>query len=195
MARPVNSRTSGRPTGGRSLRGATPAERSRFIDENGLLRAPNITRFVQEPFNANLPTIDQLSSLDEAALGNILTRFGIVEPWPQQRAAAVGYLQRMTDYPSGSPQFKAELQRLLDFESKDGLNRAVRRAYREYTLANTDTTGLLIRISEGDENTCDTCIRLGGEIGTIAYHRSIGLPGSSSCQGGDRCKCALVAYD
>lgn len=195
MARKKKQKSTPNRTTGRGLRGSSPAETARVIDENGLLIAPTITRGSKEPFLSGLPTIDRLSALSVEQLGSTLSRFGIVENWESQRQEATGYLQRMTKYPSGSRQFKNELERLLDMESKSGLTRAVRRAYHEYTLANTDSTGTLIRISEGDENTCDVCNDLGGEIGTIDHHRSIGLPGAQSCDGGDNCRCALVGYD
>lgn len=53
----------------------------------------------------------------------------------------------------------------------------------------------LIRISEGDDNVCDSCDAKGGEVGTMAYHASIGLPGAASCYGGDMCRCELVLID
>ena len=189
MARPVQDRISNL----RDLRGASPAARSRGMVDNAL-QSPVIARYASpEPFNARLPKTKDLVALSDTELANVLSRFGIVEPWPQMRAEMVGYLNKVSQYPSGSPQFTEELNRLLDMESKAGLLRASREAYRSFSLAYTDTSGQLLRICEDDESSCEDCIRLGGEIGTIEYHQSIGMPGTQSCQGGHFCRCQLLA--
>jgi hypothetical protein len=45
---------------------------------------------------------------------------------------------------------------------------------------------------KGNASTCDSCEALAGEIGTLAYHQEIGMPGPASCQGGGYCNCQLV---
>jgi len=187
----------GRAPGGRSLRGATPAQRSRvFNDEGNKLLAPSIQRYggpvpQLDPF----PSLVELGKLNVAQLGEILDRYGITEPWPQQRAAQVGYLSRISKIPSGTPQFEAELQRLLDFDSKQGLLMAARRANHEYAKASFGRDAKLIRICEDDDASCETCIRLGGTIGTVAEQEAIGWVGAASCDGGDRCRCEYAEYE
>jgi len=167
-----------------------------FNDEGNKLLAPSIQRYggpvpQLDPF----PSLVELGKLNVAQLGEILDRYGITEPWPQQRAAQVGYLSRISKIPSGTPQFEAELQRLLDFDSKQGLLMAARRANHEYAKASFGRDAKLIRICEDDDASCETCIRLGGTIGTVAEQEAIGWVGAASCDGGDRCRCEYAEYE
>jgi hypothetical protein len=189
MARAEYNRTSNL----RDLRGATPPVRSRGVADNQL-QSPVIARYASpEPYNANLPQAKDLVNLSDVELANVLTRFGVVQPWPQLRAETVGYLNRVSQIPPGTPQFTAEVERLLDIESKSGLLNIARSSYRDFSLAYTDTSGDLIRICEDDENSCVVCIDLGGKEGTIEYHKSIGMAGSQSCLGGPKCRCQYMA--
>jgi hypothetical protein len=180
------------------MRGATPAQLSRVLDREeinkGVLYAPFLERDPGqlEPRQRSMPTMVEMKAMTDVELSQVLGQFGITEPWAQMRSANVGYLMRMTQIPPGSQQFKAALDRLLNQGTRDGLIRASRRAYQEYMIIQTDTSGELLRIAENDENTCEVCNALAGEVGTIEYHRSIGLPGAASCDGGDRCRCNLV---
>lgn len=197
MPRLPKDRQGGRAPGGRSLRGATPAQRSRVLSETGnQLFAPSIQRYGGPvPQLEPLPSLVDLKKLSVAELGNVLDKYGITEPWAQQRAAQVGYLSRMSKIPAGTPQFQAELERLLDFESKSGLLMAARRANHEYAKASFGPESKLIRICEDDEASCETCRKLGGTIGTVAEQEAIGWVGAASCDGGDRCRCEYAEYE
>lgn len=180
------------------MRGATPAQLSRVLDREeinkGVLYAPFLERDPGqlEPRQRSMPTMVEMKTMTDVELSSVLNQFGITEPWAQMRSSNVGYLMRMTQIPPGSPRFAAELERLLSQDTRRGLVGASRRAYHEYMIAQTDTSGELLRIAENDKNTCDVCAALAGEVGTIEYHRSIGLPGAASCDGGDDCRCNLV---
>ena len=190
MARLPRERRLGREPGGRSLRGATPAQRSRIIDQGGLLQAPSIVRYGGPvPELRRLPSLVDLKKLDTAGLGAVLDRYGITEPWAQLRAAQVGYLNRLSRYPEGSEQYNAELERLLDINSKTGALMAARRAYREYAAMSFDKDAILVRICEDDESSCETCVKLGGFEGTVEEQRAVGWAGAASCKGGERCRC------
>lgn len=197
MPRLPRDRQGGRAPGGRSLRGATPAQRSRVMDSTGnTLLAPSIQRYGgQVPKLAPLPGLVELGKLNVAELGAVLDRYGITEPWEQQRAAQVGYLNRLSKYPAGTPQYRAELQRLLDFETKQGLLMAARRANHEYAKLSFGSDAKIIRICEDDDASCETCIKLGGTVGTVAEHEAIGWVGASSCDGADRCRCEYAEFE
>lgn len=180
------------------MRGATPAQTSRVLDigevSPGVLYAPFLDRTGQslEPTQRSMPSLVEMKAMTADELSATLNQFGITEPWTQMRSSTVGYLMRMTQIPPGSKRFMSELNSIIDQSTKDGLLRASRRAYHEYMISQTDTSGELLRIAENDENTCDVCAALAGEVGTIEYHRGLGLPGAQSCDGGDRCRCNLV---
>jgi hypothetical protein len=138
------------------------------------LKSPVIDWDNVAPEQAKLPEIADMLSMPDNQLRATLQRFGIVESWPQMRAAAAAYVQRMSNIPVGSPAFKAEIERLVSSETKRGLLSMARRAYREYSAVyamdgNPDT--VFVRVPEGDDSTCDRCIGLGGEEGTMAYHK------------------------
>lgn len=197
MPRLPRSDRAGRAPGGRSLRGATPAQRSSvFNDAGNKLLAPSMQRYGGPvPKLEPLPSLVELRGLSIADLGAVLDRYGITEPWPQQRVAQVGYLARVSKIPYDSPRFKAELQRLLDFQTKEGLLMAARRANHEYAKASFGRDAKLIRICEDDDASCENCIRLGGTIGTVEQQESVGWVGASSCDGGDRCRCEYAEYE
>jgi hypothetical protein len=107
----------------------------------------------------------------------------------------MAYLSRMTRLGSDTPEFQAELERLMDQNTRRGLIGAVRRTQERYTTAMAvagNEGQLLVRISEGDTHVCENCFDLEGATGTLAEHAAIGLPGSQSCRGGDYCRCQLV---
>lgn len=174
----------------------TPAERSRRFADNRL-ESPTIDWTSGVPEQFRFPSSRDLKGLPVAELNAYLERFGIVEPWQQAKVAAASYVQRMTLLPPGSDAFKAEISRLVGLDNPRGALSMTRRAYRELSLVDAVSGGArqYIRISDGDENTCDRCGALGGFIGTIAEHAARGMPGPASCQGGDYCRCELVPVD
>ena len=193
MPRPPNNRTGGRDPGGRSLRGATPAQRSRYLDSGGLLQAPNLERWgTPVPTLGPMPSITEMTSMSVEQLGEVLDKFGIIEPWAQQRAAMVGYPSRVANYPPGSPQFKSELDKLLDTSTKRGALMAARRAYTEYSARSFEAGVVVVRVCEDDPASCDTCVKLGGYEGTMEQQRGVGMVGAASCQGGDNCRCYYI---
>lgn len=196
MARATNSRSSGRQPVERSMRGSTPAQRSRYLDEGGKLQAPTIQRYGGPvPMRESLPSYVDLLKLSTEELGIVLDRFGITQPWAQLRAEVVGYVSRMTYYPPGSEQFNAALDAILDRESKSGALGMSRQAYREYEKISVDRAATFVRICEDDENSCDTCSDLGGYEGTYEQQMEVGWPGASSCEGGTKCRCVVVQVD
>lgn len=175
-------------------RGATPAQRSAQMRE-GRLEAPGID-WNSPPEQVRLPDIKDLRGMSPSELRGVLQRFGIVESWPQMRAAAAGYVQRMSNIPAGSAAFAAEVDRLCSAAEGRGLLSMARRAYHEYSTIyamDGDPNTVFIRIPEADDSSCDRCIELGGEEGTYGYHKSIGSIGSGSCAGGDLCRCELYS--
>jgi hypothetical protein len=195
-----SSRISSREPGIRSRRGETSAQLSKYLATDevknpGVLHAPTLTRTSAslEPYTRTLPTMVELTNASKAELARILDEFGITKPWAQQRAANVGYLMRMTEMVPGSPAFKSALDDLVGMGTQRAALAATRRAYHEYMAIETDTGGILLRVAENDKNTCEVCNALAGEEGTIEYHRELGMPGASSCDGGDLCRCNLLS--
>jgi hypothetical protein len=187
--------------GRRTAARVTPAERSRRFDPNaaggvGRLNAPALDWSQGwPPQGVNFPEIRDLVNLSVAELNDLLSRFGILDSWPQARVSTAGYVQRMSQIPPGSQAFKDEINRLLDERSKRGALGLTRRAYSELSLVdalNDDPNTELIWIADGDERTCAPCAARGGDIGTIAYHSEKGLPGNAVCLGGAYCRCQLV---
>jgi hypothetical protein len=168
---------------------------SRYMEGDRLV-SPLIDWKNVVPEQVELPDIAVLSRIDEKSLRAILQKFNILDIWPQLRADTSDYVKRLLSIPFRSEAYNAEIKRLTTAEGKTGLTKLLRRVYREYSVVYSmdgDPDTVFVRVPEGDENTCDPCLRLGGEEGTMEYHRSIGAPGSASCEGGDLCRCILMA--
>lgn len=174
---------------------ATPDANNRELVK-GKLEAPSLDRDSGPvPTQYRLPDWAELARLDDAEKLELLERYGIVGTWGEFADAQSQYLARMSAIPTGSDRWQAEIDRLTA-DSGGALDSMARRAYENYTTAlavDGDANQELIRISEADDAVCDSCAALEGEVGTYDYHVSIGLPGASSCDGGDRCRCTLVA--
>lgn len=200
------ARKARQPKGSRSSRGESRAKKDlqfrTFDPITGQLDSPTIDRSQVVPEARRLPTIDQLVKLSDAELFKTLQLFGIEQPWEALRADTAAYIQRMTSYPPGSPQFATELRRLTGIDS-DKPSRALlstsRAVYREYQnsilVAQNPPNQEYIRVDEADDNECENCEQLAGYVGTMQQHASVGLPGAASCLGGNYCRCSLVPID
>jgi hypothetical protein len=140
----------------------------------------------------------ELNNLSDAELHAIMTEFGIRVPFEQLITDAQTYVAQMSNrLIPGSPQFNAEVERITGPASRRGLLGMARRTQENAsTLEILERSGTteLIRVLDSDENNCDNCIALAGEIGTLEYHQSIGMPGAASCLGGDYCRCQLMPF-
>ncbi|MCP4540168.1 MAG: hypothetical protein GY832_23770 [Chloroflexi bacterium] len=149
-----------------------------------------------------MPTAASLTSQDPAELHAILQRLGVEKPWQEMSDDAAQYVARMQDRLTPAmtdKEINAEAARITAPMSKRGLLGLARRTNERWTTMEAldavgDMSHELIRISEGDENTCDSCLALAGSTGTIFEHQEVGLPGSASCDGGDMCRCELVLF-
>ena len=136
-----------------------------------------------------------IQSLSNKELYVLLQENGSLLPMDKYISNQMGYVSRMTNYPSGSPQFKEAVANLTNANSKSALMSMNRRSVETMSM---------LRESEGDYNTemcwildpnskhCPYCPSRAGDIKTLAEWIEDGLPGAEVCQGGDRCSCHLV---
>lgn len=152
------------------------------------------------PDQVQLPSVAEIVNLDVAERYRVLQHFGLQMTWDEARADAAGYVARMSSIQDRAA-FDAEVDKLISVHSKRGTLGNLRNAYRQYSLLDAlegldPRTAEFTRITEGDEHSCDSCLALAAEEGTLAYHQEIGMPGSASCEGGPNCRCDLVnVYD
>lgn len=143
---------------------------------------------------AGLPDKATLLAMSPAEFLATMERFAILPNWNVQQTQAAQYVTRMTQYEPGSPRFKRAVNQLISGESKRGIIGLTRRAAQQYTTL-VDTDGDIQRefiwIVEGDESTCDPCRENAALVDTMAGWMSRGLPGASTCDGGDYCRCDL----
>jgi len=189
-----------------------------FVDEQGRLQSPLISRPGGEPRSFDLPPAADMLGMSDADLDALARRFGLQRPWTEMQGDAADYVRRMSDRLRGSEaEIAAEVQRItnpirtdengdpvLDAAGNPVPNRrayisAARRATERWSTAEAlsiagDPNHELIRISEGDDSVCDSCASLGGTIGTLSDHEAAGMPGAASCDGGDQCRCSLVLF-
>jgi hypothetical protein len=176
---------------------ATPEPRARELVK-GRLEAPSLDRSTGPvPTQYRLPDWREIAGLSDSEKTNLLQRYGVLPNVANYADAQAPWLARVSSIPPDSDRWQREIERLTN-DTTGAMDSMARRAYENYTTAlavDGDPNQELIRISEADEAVCDTCLDLEGEIGTYDYHVSIGLPGTASCDGGDRCRCTLVAID
>lgn len=137
-----------------------------------------------------------LAEMSNAELYVTLSEIGALQPAEQVIARSTGYVSRMTTYKKGSPQFKAEVSKLIDAESKRAITGANRRAVeRIYSFreADGDLNTLMVWVGENDKRTCSYCAALFGEVDTYGNWIERGLPGADVCAGGDLDRCHLAS--
>jgi hypothetical protein len=142
-----------------------------------------------------LNEVSFLAEMEPAALYRQLLEYDAIMPMEKQIADAMGYVSRMTNYPPGSEQFTAEVNRLIDRNSGDVMRqnnrRAVQRIY-SFREADGDPNALMVWLLESSAP-CTYCVDRAGEIDTYANWVERGLPGPEVCAGGNRCHCQLSA--
>lgn len=164
-----------------------------------VLESPTIGR-ASPPYQVPLPSVAEIVELDVAARYRLLEQFGLQTTWEEARADAGKYVSRMTGYQAGTEAYRLEVDNLVSTETKRGLLGNLRNAYREFSTYDM-MEGLdpakaeFTRIVEGDEASCNSCLALAAEEGTMAHHQAVGMPGSASCLGGSNCRCDLVHVD
>jgi hypothetical protein len=152
----------------------------------------------ETPWATPLPDPADIVAMNALDMITTLQAYSIEDDWAALVQQAQAYVTRVRDIPPGSPRWEQEIERLTTTESDRGLIGTARRMTERYTTAEAidgNPGQQLIRIAEGDENTCDECWDREGAIGTIAEHSALGLPGAASCLGGHLCRCTLVPID
>jgi hypothetical protein len=171
---------------------------TRSIDSSGRLDAPGVSRDELTGF-VSTKKIPDPSSLfvdsSPARLRAVLEEFKLIDHPDVLRADAMRYVGRLTQLEGEA--LLAEVERVVQ---ENTLLKRARRISQRYMLAmavgeDADKDPLMIRIDEGDDNTCDACDALGGLIAPLSEHAAHGLPGSASCLGGDYCRCTLMRVE
>ncbi len=147
------------------------------------------------PLTPTSPFFKVVKKMSDAELLAYLEETGIVAPWNTLQMQAAEYVQRMTEYPPGSAQFKAAVNNLISTESRRGVLGMTRRAAQRFTTLNDaggDKNAEFIWVTEGDSVSCDPCISNAAQIKTLAEWEADGLPGAATCDGGDYCRCDLL---
>lgn len=157
------------------------------------------------PELAPMPDIRDMVGLTNSQLNEVLKRFNVLPTWSEQYAEAQKYLAQFSTIPPAllsEDEYQRRIRALLDLNPRKdgkpsrgllGLSRRVQERYTTMEAIGGQPEAELIRIAELDDNTCSGCDALAGEMGTYAYHASIGLPGSQEC--GNNCRCQLVRVE
>ena len=149
------------------------------------------------PPKRTLPDIDVIKKMSNAELLDFLESHGVTKSYGQMQMDAGQYVTRMTDLRPGSPEWAAEVFRITDTESRRGMLGLTRRVQQNWTTLeyiDGDVDTQLIWVSEGDDHTCDNCARQAGQVKTYRQWQLEGMPGASTCLGGDYCRCDLVPF-
>lgn len=167
-----------------------------YVDERGRLFSPLIERGSdQVPRSVPMPSPAEMRGMSKSELSAIMTRFGWVPTWANEKEVHAKWLERW-GITTDDPRYEREMERLLQSETATSMLGETRRLAESYeTLAaidgnvNTET----IYINEG-EDPCEECVPLAGEIMTYAERVATkSLPGDR-CLGGSNCLCAIMAF-
>jgi len=135
-----------------------------------------------------------LKQVDNSVLYNTLVEANSLKPIDKQIADATGYVSRMTNYPSGSPQFKEAVADLVSTQSKSGLmgmNRRSVEGISQFRKIGGDLQTLMVWILDPNSKHCSYCPARAGEVMTYEEWVADGLPGEDVCRGGSKCNCHL----
>lgn len=122
---------------------------------------------------------------------------GAIRPAEQTIVWAQGHTARLTGFAPGSPQYKEEIAKLIDTNSKRAMKAMNRRAVSRIHIINQvsgDALTPLVWIVEGGPNTCSYCLDNAGEVDTLDGWTERGLPGADVCLGLDSCRCMLSSW-
>jgi hypothetical protein len=167
------------------------------IEDNQFI-TPGITYAGAVPEQMRLPSLAELQGLTNAELMEVLQHYGVMAPWGAMVTRAQQYVTRMTELRPGSPEWQAEVDRLITTDSRRGmlsLNRRVAQTWSSLEAIDGDVNKTMIWLPERDENTCENCSANGGKEKTWAEWQVSGPPGAAVCLGGDQCRCDLVVVE
>jgi len=181
----------------RSTKPETPPA-AKYLDEQGRLIAPTLARETGAvPVARALPSLRDFNRLSDAALYDTLRVYGIGMSPEKLLATVMPFASKLQNLPPGPVADKliadyfdeARLRKELV-----GLARETARQYQTYEVAAGNPAQELAWICEGDEASCDSCAAMGGAVGTFEDLAATGMP-EDICEGGNRCRCSLVAFD
>ena len=167
-----------------------------YLEDNQYI-TPGLTSS-SPPEQVRLPDIKALGDLTNEQLLQVLEHYGIVAPWDTLVSTAAQYVARLTELRPGSPEFAAEVQRILDLESRRGMLSVSRRVHQQWSSLDAidgDMGKQMVWITELDSSVCEPCSQRGGLMMSYREWQSTGMPGAAVCQGGDLCRCDLVVVD
>jgi len=138
---------------------------------------------------------DWVRRLDNSDLYSILIDNGSLRP--AEKSIIESYVARMTDYPSGSSQFKSAVNDLINTNSNRGLigmnRRTVQTLYTEREV-DGDFDKLMVWVLEPGNN-CEECLARAGDVRSYREWEQSGLPGWQVCLGGGYCNCYLASWE
>ena len=179
---------------------ATKRLQAVFADEKGRIQAPTLQRTKQGTVKVfKLPTAAQTLRMSDAELIGIMQRFSVFRAWSDYFTGSSTYVAQQARQLTpllGTPEFDRQMANLARPEDRRHLIGSVRRVQETWTtqrILDDNPNQEFIRVLDSHDNQCDACIARAGTIGSIEEHEAIGLPGASSCFGGDYCRCQLVS--
>ena len=140
--------------------------------------------------------LNYLADMSNVELYRELSELGVLQPADQLLANSTAYVNRMTPYKPGSPQFTEAVNDLIDGNSKRAVKSQSRRAIERihsFNEAEGELDTVMVWIGENDKRACAWCRELFGKIDRYGSWIDRGLPGADVCRGADLCRCHLVA--
>jgi hypothetical protein len=139
-----------------------------------------------------------LKKMDNVDLYDLLQKYHALKSPDKLISDATAYVTRMTNYASGSVQYKGAISNLVSTSSSRGISAMSRAATRQIHIeeelikSSGEADPLMIWLVDGGPNSCGFCLDRSGHIQRYSQWLVDGLPGSDVCAGGDLCNCGLM---
>lgn len=136
-----------------------------------------------------------LRDMSNTTLYAELQNMKALQSFDKYASDSIGYVSRMTNYPTGSPQFKEAVADLVNMHSTSAQQRINRRSIEALSVERQtkgDGSLQMVWVLDPTSKHCAYCPSRAGEIMSYNEWVAYGLPGADVCRGGDRCNCHLV---
>lgn len=138
--------------------------------------------------------IESLKRLGLVEYVAALIENGVIPQVGILQAQTLKHVARLAELSGDSQSFLTIKAATIQSEARTGLTEVARRAAQQATTVESNTEGPeqeYIWITEADSATCDPCMSNAALIKTLEEWQRDGMPGASTCEGGDRCRCDL----
>jgi hypothetical protein len=168
----------------------------KLSDDEIQFLTPGLKYVNGKPQSSKLPKTEDMSKLSPGELASVLRHFNVFGPWDSFVMGNMDYVQRILPIAPNTPAMQAVMKNLIDMSSKRalvGMTRRISENWSTLEAANGNMAQEFVWVSLDDISSCSACLAMEGTVKSFIDWQREGTPGASVCEGGDYCRCALIA--